>query len=160
MSKIRKSSCWKGILVTTIAIALGFHVFGLISSTWYFGDRFGASLNEGQLGIYWGGDTNRRNHCLDNAEIWPPYDDTRFAGRAFPGMTWAFYRCDSFDSVTRSFRKAGIRIVGFDMPQFRSTIDGSSFTIPTGLPLIFLGTFTLIQSRRNKYKSNQCQNCG
>jgi hypothetical protein len=55
--------------------------------------RFGASstltLEEGFLGVYWGGDAECRNSAVDN-HFSEPWNPGRGVGRCFPGgVVWA-----------------------------------------------------------------------
>lgn len=148
---------------------------GLVAAVWLtsllftitrFGNTVTVTLQEGFLGVYWGGDPQWRNAWVDNGFIVPR--NTCGAGRSFPeGMKWAFYgprrsllQPDTWPDEIRRGTFFNFTL-GLWRPNFGCQKVWRFIILPTWLPLLICTCTLLFLSWRNRKRRLEggCQTC-
>jgi hypothetical protein len=160
--RTRRVRWWFGVTVLVVALWAA----SLLITITHFGGTVTVTVEQGLIGVYWGGDALGRNMAVDN-HFSAPWSPGRGAGRSFPeGMTWAVYgprriarpgewpdliRCGAFFTC----------VLGLWRPSIEFENGRGSLILPTWALVLVASTIAfLLWWRDRRFPARHCQTCG
>jgi len=166
VSEQRRRRVPRWLLVVTTYAALLWGVSVLFAIT-RFGDVVTVTLQEGFIGVYWGGDAEHRNARVDNG-FSAPWNPESGAGRSFPKrMTWAVSQTSDIihpREWPRAIQYGTFfnRILGFWPPDASLRGDVKYVILPIWMAVVVALTGTGYAAWRNRRlcATGACRRCG